>query len=625
MKASPELVAYFLRGPVDGSERIDFAELNKKAAKLGWIIHPDCCNSTVAAWLDSLTADHNATFYREWDDVLSKDRFEIFIDQLRHYASTYGELEEGREPEGNGWVNDGGPKPRFEDLKVLEPITSQELGRKCFEVIKSGIALKDSTMKVMCDYFMETKIDGMDYGKEHFSDLLSQVKNKEAKVYLGERFGVYPDDGVELMRLLVYKYTGKTLLIKDRATIRAVKDMAEDLARKGLEAPLEQLPDRSVGRLSTVFLRFKPLILAMKTKMTANRVNRLRRMAAVSHRPSRPGFWDTIVSNSKAGIGEVKRRLPELDAWRKVRLMMVAKERMLRPEDGVYVVRNGRLFVREGYRPKCAQDWVGQLYYALEESVVDSLRDKACSVRFPEAYELVLPTSEKNFVGNFPYGTSFQLTRNNILGVYWRNEWGTRDYDLSMIDLHGRRIGWNSSWMLGNRKVPDVMYSGDMTNANPDAVELMYISGKAPDGILKLNKFNGDDDSRFRFFFANEEREAGKKMGYMVDPNNIKFDAMVPFEGQGEKTIGILADGRFFLMDLGSGWRRVSTSGRYVDAMLESMKRKTKCFIPLKDILLRAGFSIWEPPKEGEEADKPDKPDLDLAALEKDTLIQLLK
>lgn len=622
MKASPELVAYFLRGPVDGSERIDFAELNKKAAKLGWIIHPDCCNSTVATWLNSLTADHNATFYREWDDVMSRGRFEIFLDQLRHYASTYGELEEGREPEGNGWVpNDGGPRPRFEDLKVLEPITSQELGRKCFEVIKSGIALKDSTMKVMCDYFIETKIDGMDYDKEHFSDLLSQVKNKEAKVYLGERFGVYPDDGVELMRLLVHKYTGKTLLIKDRATIRAVKDAAEDLACGELESPLEKLPVHSVGRLSTVFLRFKPLILAMKTKRTANLVNRLRRLAAVSHRPSRPGFWDTIVSNSKAGMGEVKRRLPELDAWRKIRLMMVAKERMLRPEDGVYVIRNGRMFVREGYRPKCAQDWVGQLYYALEESVVDSLRDKACSVRFPEAYELVLPTSEKNFVGNFPYGTSFQLTRDNILGVYWRNEWGTRDYDLSMIDLHGRRIGWNSQWMLGNRKAPDVLYSGDMTNANPDAVELMYISGKAPDGILKLNKFRGEDDSRFRFFFANEEREVGKKMGYMVDPNNMKFDAMVPFEGQGEKTIGILADGRFFLMDLGSGGRRVSTSGRYVDAMLASMKRKTKCFIPLKDILLRAGFSIWDP-KEGDEADKPD---LDLTSLEKDTLIQLLK
>lgn len=618
MKASPELVAYFLRGPVDGSERIDFAELNKKAAKLGWIIHPDCCNSTVAAWLNSLTADHNATFYREWDDVLSRDRFEIFLDQLRHYASTYGELEEGREPEGNGWVpNDGGPKPRFEDLKVLTPITMDELREKCLEVLKSGIALKGDTMMAMADVVCDESLTC-----DQKAELVSSIKNREAKVYLGERFGVYPDDGVELMRLLVYKYTGKTLLIKDSATIRAVKDAAEDLTYKGCESPLEKLPVRSVGRLSTVFLRFKPLVLAMKTKRTANLVNRLRRLAAVSHRPYSPGFWDTVVSNSKAGMDEVKHRLPELDAWRKIRLMMVAKERMLRPEDGVYVVRNGRMFVREGYRPKCAQDWVGQLYYALEESVVDSLRDKACSVRFPEAYELVLPTSEKNFVGNFPYGTSFQLTRDNILGVYWRNEWGTRDYDLSMIDLHGRRIGWNSQWMLGNREVPDVLYSGDMTNANPDAVELMYISGKAPDGILKLNKFSGGDKSQFRFFFANEERKLGKTMGYMVDPNNIKFDAMVPFEGQGEKTIGILADGRFFIMDLGSGGHRVSTSGRYVDAMLKSMKRKTKCFIPLEDILLRAGFSIWEPPKDGEEADKPD---LDLTALEKDTLIQLLK
>ena len=140
MQMHTALIDYFKKGLVasDKSDNRDFAAINKKAVKLGWIISPECCNKYVDEWLDSLTANYNATFYKEWNDVISKSRFEIFLDQIRHYASTYGKLRNGEEIEGNGFVpNDGGVIPRFEDLKVLEPITADELANKCFNVLKS--------------------------------------------------------------------------------------------------------------------------------------------------------------------------------------------------------------------------------------------------------------------------------------------------------------------------------------------------------------------------------------------------------------------------------------------------------------------------------------------------------
>lgn len=626
MQMHTALIDYFKKGLVasDKSDNRNFAAINIKAVKLGWIISPDCCNKYVDEWLDSLTANYNATFYKEWDDVISRSRFKIFIDQIRHYASTYGKLEKGEEIEGNGFVpNDGGVVPRFEDLKVLEPISADELAMKCLDVIKSGIALKDSTMKVMCDFYVATipwKDDANT--KEVLPKLLSEVKNKEAMCYLSQKFGVLPSDEFGMLRCIAFSYTGRMELIKSKSTIAVIKAKAAEL---GFRSPLLDLTAEQEKRLSRIFLRFKPIFLAMKgakNRKVGSVVNRLRRLAEKNHRPFKIGFWESIIKTEHP-LEEVKRRLADLDNSRKVRLMMLCKERMnFKTTSGVFTIRNGKQFVRETYSPNYDKNWVARLYYAIEESLCESLREKACIVRLPEHYDIALPTSEKNFVGNFPYGTSFGMTKHNVVGVYWRNEWNTRDYDLSFSDLRGNRIGWNSEWYNGNRGSDNnsIIYSGDMTNADPEAVELFYIRDDAPDGTLMLNKFNGEDKSKFRFFFANESLPSANLKGHMVNPNNIKFDTMIDFDGQGQKTIGLMLDNRFYLMDMQTGKNRVST-GKYAPIIIDAMKKKAKSFIGLQEVLLRAGFTMWQPAKEGEEEVKPD---IDFTNLEKDTLIQLL-
>lgn len=626
MQMHTALIDYFKKGLVasDKSDNRDFAAINKKAVKLGWIISPECCNKYVDEWLDSLTANYNATFYKEWNDVISRSRFEIFIDQIRHYASTYGKLEKGEEIEGNGFVpNDGGVIPRFEDLKVLEPIAADELAMKCLDVLKSGIALKDSTMKVMCDFYVDTipwKAD--DNTKVMLPKMLSEVKNKEAMCYLSQEFGVLPADEFGMLRCIAFAYTGRMELIKSKATIAVIK--AKD-AKFGFRSPLLDLTDEQEKHLSRIFFRFKPIFLAMKGSKdgkVGSVVNRLRRLAEKNHKPFKIGFWESIIKTEHP-IDEVKKRLADLDNFRKIRLMMLCKERMnFKTTSGVFTIRNGKQFIRENYTPKYNANWVSRLYFAIEESLCASLRKKACIVRLPEHYDIALPTSEKNFVGNFPYGTSFGMTKHNVVGIYWRNEWNTRDYDLSFADLRGNRLGWNSAWYSGNRGSNNnsIIYSGDMTNANPEAVELFYIRDDAPDGTLMLNKFNGEDKSKFRFFFANESLPATNLRGHMVNPNNIKFDTMIDFDGQGQKTIGLMLDNRFYLMDMQTGKGRVST-GKYAPIIVDAMKKKAKSFIDLKEILLRAGFTLWEPAKEGEDEVKPY---IDFTNLEKDTLIQLL-
>ena len=447
MTMQAALIDYFKKGLVAKDKTVDFASLNKRAVKFGYIISPECCNQYVSEWLNSLTANHNATFYKEWNDVISKSRFELFIDQIHHYATTYGN---GHNIEGNGFVpNDGGLCPRFDDLKVIEPITADELSKKCFGVLKSGIALKDSTMKVLCDFYYATSFSGGDPSMEQIADTLSEIRNKEAMCYLSTKFNVLPSDEFGMIRCISHAYTGRFDIIKSKATIATIKDKAKE---NGFRSPLLNLTDNQLKRLSRVFLRYKPIFLAMKQKdgKVCSVVNKLRRLAEKNHKPFKIGFWEGIVKNEQP-MDEVRKRLKDLDNFRKVRLMMLCKERMnFKTDSGVYTIRNGKQFVREGYSPKYNRNWLSRLYFAIEESLVETLKPKACKVKLPTGYDIALPTSEKNFVGNYPYGTSFEMTKHNVIGIYWRNEWGTHDIDLSVCDFNGRRIAWNSMYRIKN-------------------------------------------------------------------------------------------------------------------------------------------------------------------------------
>ena len=67
-----------------------FKTVNQLAAQVGYFVHPDVCNESVLAFLKDQTINLNATFYKNWQDVISKTRLELALDQVFHYLTTYG-------------------------------------------------------------------------------------------------------------------------------------------------------------------------------------------------------------------------------------------------------------------------------------------------------------------------------------------------------------------------------------------------------------------------------------------------------------------------------------------------------------------------------------------------------
>lgn len=558
--------------------------VQQDALAYGYVLMPDAATRDAEAIVDRLRYNPNATFYKEWRDVTSKTRLQLFIDQIIHYATTYGTDFTW----GNGYV----PNADYADLykfnltahKVINAVTYSEMYDMCVNMLNSGIALKHANVKALVDYivfynnFANLCID---------SEFVSEIKNREARIVLYNSLNLFPIDKFEMLRYMVFKATNMTNIVKNDGLLRHIK-------KNNYLVDFTRLTENQCKALASIFFRYKDVILMFKNTKNAPVINKIRRLANKYHKPMKTGFWESLTVNHPT-VEEVWERSAELSNFKLITLIQMFKLRCVAQDKQLYIIRNGKQFVKSNYAP--AKTMLTNMYAAyadtLTKRLVENMRDKACVVRLNDNIELTCPTSEKNFIGAIPFGSRVQLAeRDNILGIYWRNAWGTRDFDLSMNDVNGRRIGWNSRYYDDNN---DVIYSGDMTNADPEAAEMLWMSRNVVPGSVFINRYNGNQNSKFRFFVANGKNTKLAKFnaGYMCDPNDIVFDCMCESSDNRQTNIGFVDGQYFYFMGTSGGDTMIARTSGYTQAdMFNIVSNRAQTMVYLRDVLTQAGFTI---------------------------------
>ena len=613
-----------------------FKTVNQLAAQVGYFVHPDVCNESVLAFLKDQTINLNATFYKNWQEVISKTRLELALDQVFHYLTTYGTSFSF----GNGYVpNDGknnAPAIEFKNFKVIMPISSDDLFDRCWNMLCSGVALKEDTMQAVADYVIEHVHNGKMIN-------VDSIKNREALIYICDILNIWPENAYNLFRLIMYKTTGDTMIVNNDNTIHKIKVASNSVF------DFNKLSDADLARLSSIFLRYKNLFIAFKHNQhyvdNRSAINKLRKLAVKNHKPFKAGFWQTLFSEPKSAE-EIKEHLGELTTYKKIALMQLCKERYMMPKDNLYFIRNGKQFLKINdavdVTTKEAKDksfYTAVVYNILKDSVIDTLKansekdvvvalnEDGTSAETKKAPKIVklysgmhvaLPSSEKSFIGNYPFGTKFDLTQNNLIGCYWRNNWGTNDYDLSLVDIKGNKIGWNSQFYNDEQ---NIVYSGDMTNAEPEACEVIKIANPTDvKALIKINQFRGQYKSKFELFFGQSDKHFRYKAydNFMVDPNEIKFRATVEHENKKEMQVALVGNNKITLMEVHSGNSIVSgRNNSHNEDYINALMAKTEYFVDAEEMLREAGFWIVDENYTGEV-------DIDFANLDKDSLLSLL-
>ena len=622
-----ELIRMF--GVALEGNQVDSTTLNMMALQRGYVIHPACSTNVVLDFIKEENYDPNSTFYKDWNDVTDKTRVELFVDQCIHYFLSYG-LEMDCVPNDKNRSS----VPFYQGYKFIQPISAVDLYDKCMEMLGTNVALKQTSVEALVNYICSyVKTNNIEFD-------IDLVANKEAVGMICSKLGILPNDPFQLLRHIIYVTTGSSTLIKDKTTINKIHASNNYF-------DFTKLTEKQVKSLASIFYRFKPLFLAFKKDVWANTkhswvpngvalrtatiaanrvvINKLRRMADRYHKPLLVGFWEEVLSKNYSI--EFVQKMLEKDApsnFKLIQLIQGINDRILTAAgrgQNLYIIRNGKTWMKDTDMA-CIDSRIFRLEdlrNVFEAELVKRLSAKKCIVKFPKDLVLTCPASEKNFVGDIPFGSYFPMKNNSFFGVYWKNEWGTRDFDLSFIDTAGDKVGWNSRFVSRDT---DVVFSGDITNAPNGAAEVILCKKDCPNGIININRYCGDDNSKYIFFFGHgndKTYEFRGKTGYMVNPNHIKVKTMCE-SSTPQQSIGLTYNNRVYLMNLGVAGGRVSNSN---PELIEALERKVDTYVDLKKLLLQAGFedaaSIdWKAPEnEGAEIE------LDLTDLKRDTLISL--
>ena len=606
----PTLITMFKTTIVrDESEAVTFPRICRMAMQRGYIVVPEACTTDVERWLDEQKVDYNATFYKEWRDLINATDQQLLYDQLMHYMSTYGT----DFSMANGYIKNDNLRVDFAYSKLtpITAITVEAMHNRCIDMLSAGIALKEETVDALCDFIINSG----------FKVNPDDIKNREARTRYYAEKGTYPDDGAEIVRCLVYRATGSSLVIKNKTTYDLIRSCSvHNRARMLLD-----LSHENRESLASVFNRFKPILLAFKAPKagpdgcTINAIiNHISHMSKRLHKPMAPSVLDNVALYSALNVQEA---LNGVSTFRKLRLLNFCGLRLEPPQDNVYIVRNGKLYVKESKFYTSSEtkrkdfDHFMDISDIVLRSIINDIRPKMKTgkVRMPKGIIIGLPTSEKSFVGDYPFGSGFELGDNNVFGVYWKNEWGARDIDFALTDNFNNRIAWNTSFRTDDLTV---MHSGDMTNASPEAAECIYYKNRKEDSktyLLSVDIYKGHVGAKYKFMFARYDGEPEFERGYMIDPNKIVISTEVQSVAK-NTVVGIIRNGSVILMGLAYGNKKVS-GGDYIPKLQKAIYDRADSTYTMDSLIRLAGFEIVGPDYEGEV-------DLDLVNIKRDSIIK---
>lgn len=529
----------------------------------------------------------NKSFFKSWKDAENTPLETRLVLQLTHYFSTYGLESMGLYDEKFIFTpkqEEGSAPPKQTTFKVVKGLPKDTLVKRCFKMLNKG-ALKRETIDLIfqclldCGYVLT--------GTE-------QVSNKEAKILLHKKTGTLPLNGDELFRYLVYDATGESLVIKNDKLINLITHSDYILS----------LNQNQRVECAKSFNRFKPLWLAFKKANERNQstVNEISRLSKTKHVPLPVNVLGSVTSRWFTRE-ELEAAVQTASPAVVIRAINACKQYEQEEQSRSYRIRNGKQHCQVKAASLSSKK-LSQTADTLLELLKHKITPK--KVYLPKHLKMVMPTSEKNFTGNYPSGTKVLVPSTDdflLVGIYWEGEY--TDIDLSGISTS--KVGWDSSW-----KSKGLLYSGDVTSAPKGASEWLYAKELEENYLVTVNLFRGNEEQTFRLIIG---YGSGKiDSNYIIDPNKVVFSCECRFTSS-QMTLGTLTpteDGGavFTLTNLGAGTRNISQVSEKSQIARAALKTSLSSMLPVDAI-----HTVVSSPTEA---------DVDLSNADRDTVLSLL-
>ncbi len=452
------------------------------------------------------------TFHKSWEKVENAPIEQLVFEQLVHYFSTYGMEMLGLETMPlipcETVISNKDALPSIKAFTVIRVVDYNT----AIAVVKNLL----KTIKAPHKNDIGAYIDLMEYTNLKVDDITSF----ELKIARCKQLNTVPTNGQDFVRYAIYVTTGSTLIIKNDITIARIKNYC-------LQYPREAFNLLSKGdeiELAKVFYRFKPLLLAFKTSKPCKPiVNRIRRYATTHHKPlSDVNLANVMKLVSENRIEDAIKVLENADNRALVKLINFATS-SANSDTKIYNIRNGSTFVTERKTENTkASSLVTMCLAQLAIRNVNKLAGKTFLI--PDYVDYPVPISEKQMIGNLPYGTIVHGTKGDTItpAIWWKDGNCRVDIDLHLSNAT-EHFGWNGNYRNSDRRI---LYSGDMTAASPYATEAFRIEVSKDDiYLLNANLYSGEDNIPFKFMLTDVDISGKGK-----SPVNVEDALFAPIE-----------------------------------------------------------------------------------------------
>lgn len=427
-----------------------------------------------------------SSFYKTWQEHDDRGEVGRFVDQMLHYIGTYC-FGVCLEPNDVELTEDDRVMKHFITIEVLE---KKEIVNKLTNLFESGIALESQDIDAAIAAFI-------DYGLTNVN-----LKNKEMMIRLARDYAIMPNDASYVIRIMYDIATDGAQYIKSRRALRAVEfalkqgdsryygferfeQKRKELLRQVSSVLVNAVATYGIDELGKTFRQHKATWLVFRKymdKYDRSLINKIKRASEKNHIKGHTETYATM--DEKAFTKFVK----NATIYQLVTIINYFNRLETETDYELYRVRNGLPFVKDVSNRKVADCSMRRAF--VENEMRERYATKFADQKWylPKGLDVKMPTSMKNFVGEYPMYTSYEVDGDNQqlqFGIAWAGDHPHQhvDIDLHAVSANGNHIGWNS------RHASGMTHSGDMISVNAFglAAEYVKINRQIADDVILLN------------------------------------------------------------------------------------------------------------------------------------------
>ena len=469
----------------------------------------------------------NSTFYASMQERLQLTIGEFLLDRDFHYET---------QQIPNDVLSDVVNSFTSELKTIIQVSTKDEIRDALQQIIEQSLAVPSEDVDLIADAL------------EHYGVNTRLIANRELAIVLNTRKNRAVNDAQLFVTQLHYAITDKSMLIKSDDELKDLEFRLKlNASRRSTIVALLNDYLANCGSLDSLALHFRPnrrvwLMLRKHIPELRPIVNGMKRISEKKR-----------VDHTSSTVLEKDADYTMVDIYQLIKISNYLREKLL-IEDGdaqIYRVRNGRAFIKANAGENVDNARVLMELTKINDEIGRRYKDKDVTIYLPDVEKeniaIAMPTSVKNFIGQYPMYTVVRAPKPCKIGMYWTIN---TDMDLHVDTFDGDHIGYYSH---SNRY--DIQYSGDMTCTNSAgmAAEMMLVNDDVAH-TYSINPYS-NRDCDVTLFVGTTSIPNLRNSNVAIEPKEVIFSSKHHIDNDRGFAFGTYMNGLFILTNFKIGGR----------------------------------------------------------------------